>query len=226
MAGGFRLIWIPLFAAVLDAQQPVQPSPKLETCSVEGQLVNAVTGEPVRKAEITVSGIGTARGQSYVTTTTAAGRFAVPDMEPGKYQMRASKRGYSAAAYGARGAGYSGTTLSLDPGQHLSGVVWRISPQAVITGRVLDMDGDPMPSMQVALLQYSFIRGKRQLAFSGQASTNDLGEYRRDDTTSTPQPTKWCGAGGTTAGRATLPPIIQGPAIRPAPKRSSCKREH
>jgi len=68
--------------------------------------------------------------------------------------------------------------LSLDPGQHLSGAVWRISPQAVITGRVSDVDGEPVPNIEVSLLQYRFERGKRQLAFSGQANTNDLGEYR------------------------------------------------
>jgi protocatechuate 3,4-dioxygenase beta subunit len=173
----FYFGWITLFATVLDAQQ-VQPPPKPESCSVEGQLVNAATGEPVTKANITLWGTGTARDQRYVTTTTAAGRFAVPDMEPGKYRMSASKRGYSVTAYGARAGGSSGTTLSLDPGQHLSDVVWRIAPQAVITGRVLDVDGEPSPNIQVSLLQYRFVRGKRQLAFSDRAATNDLGEYR------------------------------------------------
>jgi hypothetical protein len=178
MARGFRLIWILLSAAVLDAQQPVQPLPKLETCSVEGQLLNAVTGEPVTKAEITLWGVGPARDQHYVTTTTAAGRFAVPDMEPGKYRMSARKRGYSGAEYGARSAERSGITLSLDPGQRLSLLVWRITPQAIITGRVLDVDGEPMPNIDVSLLRYSYDRGKRQLQRWDSARTNDLGEYR------------------------------------------------
>ncbi len=178
MAGGLRFVCILLFAAVLDAQRPSEPPPKLESCSVEGQLVNAVTGEPVTKAEITLWGMGTSRDQRYVTTSTAAGRFAVPDVEPGKYQMSARKRGYAATEYGARSKGRSGITLSLDPGQHLSGLIWRLPPQAVITGHVLDVDGEPLPNIEVALLQHSFERGRRQLAFSGQATTNDLGEYR------------------------------------------------
>lgn len=171
------LFLVAVVAVVVDAQQAAQ-APKPERCSVEGQLVNAVTGEPVRKAEITLVGIGTSRDQSYVTTTTAAGRFTVPDVEPGKYQMRARKRGYSDERYGARQPGQSGVTLSLDPGQHLSELVWRLPPQAVITGRVLDVDGEPLPNVGVSLLQYSFMRGKRQFMFSGQAMTNDLGEYR------------------------------------------------
>jgi protocatechuate 3,4-dioxygenase beta subunit len=178
MAGRFRFVCVTLFTAVLDAQQAIPTPPNVETCSVEGQLVNAATGEPVTKADITLWGTGTARDQRYTTTSTATGRFAVPDMEPGKYRMSARKRGYSRAEYGARGARQSGATLSLDPGQHLSGVMWRLSPQAVITGRVLDVDGEPLPNIEVSLLQHRFVRGRRQLLFSGQGRTNDLGEYR------------------------------------------------
>jgi len=145
---------------------------------MEGQLVDAVTGAPVRKAEITLWGVGTVTDQRYVTTTTATGRFTVPDMEPGKYRMRVSKRGYSGTRYGAHTAGQSGTTWSVDPGQHLSGVLWRLSPQAVITGRVLDADGEPLPKVDVSILHSTFAAGKRKLTAWGQASTNDLGEYR------------------------------------------------
>src|SRR5205814_10438543 len=57
-------------------------------------------------------------------------------------------------------------------------VVLRMSPQGVITGRVLDEDGDPVPNVGVQLLRYSFTQGKRQLQGWDQVSTNDLGEYR------------------------------------------------
>jgi protocatechuate 3,4-dioxygenase beta subunit len=51
-------------------------------------------------------------------------------------------------------------------------------PQSVISGRVIDEDGDPMARVQVEALQYHYMQGKKQLLPSGGASTNDLGEYR------------------------------------------------
>jgi protocatechuate 3,4-dioxygenase beta subunit len=109
--------------------------------------------------------------------TTAAGRFMMRDIEPGKYWVSASKRGYARTNYGGRGT-WNSVTLSLDPGQHLADIVLRMPPQAVITGRVLDDDGEPQPNVDVFLLRYAFSQGKRQLEQWDRASTNDLGEYR------------------------------------------------
>jgi carboxypeptidase family protein len=172
-------ISIALAAPALDAQQaalPIQPQPpKLETCSIEGRVISAVSGEGVRKVEIVVSG---KENRQYSTTTGAGGVFAIEDIEPGRYGLGASKHGYAYFKYGARGTGRAGATLSLDPGQHVSDLVLALSPQAVITGRVLDEEGDPVRFIDVQLLKYSFHRGKRQLEQIDGGTTNDLGEYR------------------------------------------------
>jgi hypothetical protein len=51
-------------------------------------------------------------------------------------------------------------------------------PQAVITGRVVDEDGDPIIGVQVQGMKQSWLRGKLRLMPQGGASTNDLGEFR------------------------------------------------
>lgn len=155
-----------------------QEAPKLETCTIEGRVVNAVTGQPLIKAEIMLSRFGGAVDKHYTTTTAAGGWFAMQNIEPAKYHLSVGKRGYAHLEYGARGSGKPGAALSLDPGQQLADLVLRMSPQAVIVGRVLDGDGDPVPNVSVQLLRYSFERGKRQLQGWDQGSTNDLGEYR------------------------------------------------
>lgn len=169
---------IALLSATLNAQQANQPGPpaKQESCSIEGQVVNAASGEPLNKATINASQVGHA-DKRYETTTTAGGRFAIRDMEPGQYRIRADRRGYSSTA-STTGKARAAITFSLDPGQHLEGIVLRMSPQAVITGRVLDDDGEPLPNVEVFLLRYNFSRGKRELQQSDRAGTNDLGEYR------------------------------------------------
>jgi len=169
-------------AASLNAQQsaPVkrQGPAKQESSSIQGRVVSAVTGEPVKKADIVLARRESQQAQSYSTTTSSSGWFAMQDVESGSYSLTVTKRGYARLVYGARGPVRQGTALSLDPGQHLENITLRMSPQAVIAGRVVDEDGDPVPNIQLQLLHYSYRKGKRKLEPWDNSGTNDLGEYR------------------------------------------------
>jgi hypothetical protein len=48
----------------------------------------------------------------------------------------------------------------------------------IISGRVLDEDGEPLPWAQVSALREVYFRGKRKLSLEALVPTNDLGEYR------------------------------------------------
>ena len=75
----------------------------------------------------------------------ASGKFAMKDIEAGKYRLNVNRNGYVSTSYGARAPGRPGTTLALVRGQNLKDIVFRLSPHAVITGRILDEDGEPLP---------------------------------------------------------------------------------
>src|SRR5438477_5813289 len=93
----FAVIW--LASAVLSAQQETPPTrqdpPKPETCTIEGRVVNAVTGQPMSKAEIMLNRLGGPMNQHYTTTTAAGGWFAMQNIEPAKYRLSVTKRGYA-----------------------------------------------------------------------------------------------------------------------------------
>jgi len=171
-----------LAAGMMVAQQSAPPKrqapPKQESSSIQGRVVNSVTGEAVKKADIVLTRRESQQAQRYSTTTSTSGWFAMQDMEPGRYTLTVTKRGYAHLVYGAHGSSRQGTALSLDPGQHLADITLRVSPQAVITGRVVDEDGDPAPNIELQLLRYSYRKGKRKLEPWENSSTNDLGEYR------------------------------------------------
>jgi hypothetical protein len=176
------MAWLFFTAASLNAQQstPVkrQAPAKQESSSIQGRVVSAITGEAVKKADIVLARRQSQQAQSYSTTTSSSGWFAMQDVESGSYSLTVTKRGYAHLVYGAHGAGRQGTALSLDPGQHLENIMLRMSPQAVIAGRVVDEDGDPVPNIQLQLLHYSYRKGKRKLEPWDNSGTNDLGEYR------------------------------------------------
>jgi hypothetical protein len=150
-----------------------------DLCSVEGQLVNAITGEPVRRGVLTLLRTQLGPGvHNYVANSDADGRFALKNVEPGQYQLRSQHTGFADARYAADGA-RSAAPLALDRGRKLTGIVIKMTPQGVIAGRILDEDGDPLPYAQVQLLRFQYIQGRKvMLPIGGSATSNDLGEYR------------------------------------------------
>jgi protocatechuate 3,4-dioxygenase beta subunit len=57
-------------------------------------------------------------------------------------------------------------------------LLFRLIPSAVIAGRILDEDGEPLPSVNVSAVHEIYHEGKRTVATSTVAASNDLGEYR------------------------------------------------
>jgi hypothetical protein len=69
-------------------------------------------------------------------------------------------------------------SVTLAPGDARNDIDLRLVPQAVITGRVLDEDGDPISGVFVSAMQFKYSRGHKLLKSSGAAGTNDIGEFR------------------------------------------------
>ena len=97
----------------LPAAPQAQPTKPEDLCTIEGHIYNAVTGAPLKKATVVVmradGGPNSQPPQSFSTGTDSAGKFAMKDIEPGKYRMTVTRNGFVTATYGARGR-YGGNT--------------------------------------------------------------------------------------------------------------------
>lgn len=72
-----------------------------------------------------------------------------------------------------------GTTLTLSPGQKMTEIKLQLVPQATITGRVLDEDGDPIGGISVQAVGRMWgLSGKARYIPTGHATTDDTGAYR------------------------------------------------
>ncbi|MBI3668020.1 MAG: carboxypeptidase regulatory-like domain-containing protein [Acidobacteria bacterium] len=166
-----------LFCLPLPGQRPADsPSEKI---TIEGTVVRAGSGDPLRKAQVVLQkaeGVEPARPLGAVTDDD--GRFLITVTDPGRYILSASRNGYVHQQYGQRGPRRPGTTLTLGRGQRLRDIVFRLVPTAVISGRVVDEDGEPLPAVQVQALTTNYREGRRQLGQVSMTATNDLGEYR------------------------------------------------
>jgi protocatechuate 3,4-dioxygenase beta subunit len=158
--------------AARDRATPAQPA---GTAAVAGRVVTADTGQPIKRARVVVAGGGRA-GRS--TTTDDQGRFQVAELAAGSYTVAASKAGFVDGAYGQRRPLQPGTPIDVGDGQQISNADVRLVRGGVITGRILDEDGEPLARALVTVQRYQYIRGERQLVPAGGDQSDDRGVYR------------------------------------------------
>ena len=152
----------------------VKPEDK---CRLEGTVAGASTSEPLKKAHLVLHRMEVQDGVPYGATTDAAGHYVIEGVDPGKYQLQADRNGFVSQAYGGT-ARFQGTVLTLGPAQKMKDVNFKLTPQGVVLGRVVDEEGEPVAGVNVQCMRFAYRDGKRQLVPSGGQSTNDLGEYR------------------------------------------------
>lgn len=149
-----------------------------DKCTVEGKVVDAASGGPLRKVVVTLAPFERREGRPISVTTDADGIFSFKRVDPGRFRIIATRRGYVTQQYGQTTFNRAGTPLTLQPGQQVRDIFFRLHAGAVVSGRVLDEDGEPMANVQINALRRGYREGRRSLLPAGFASTNDLGEYR------------------------------------------------
>jgi hypothetical protein len=125
---------------------------------VAGTVLNAITGEPLRRAAVTIP-------QS-AALTDAAGAFRFCNLPAGAYFANAEKPGFTAA----------GSRAVVGPSRE--DVVLQLHPLGVITGAVVDADGEPLQNALIQALSTQVLEGRRKVRLESAVSTDDRGEYR------------------------------------------------
>ena len=160
-------------------QQPSRDQraqPAIGTGSITGVVVTEGSGTPVRRARVTLSGSELRGGRS--TITNDDGEFTFTALPAGRFNMTASKAGYVDIAYGAKRPGRPGTPIQLLESQKLEKANISLPRGSVITGVVVDENGEPSPRTQVRVMRYVMRTGERTLQQGGSDQTDDRGIYR------------------------------------------------
>jgi protocatechuate 3,4-dioxygenase beta subunit len=179
--------WVPaaMQGPPRDARRPAQPPRDSSTVqekpiagkgSITGVVVVAGSGQPARRARVSLSSQQEGFSGRSVTAD-EAGAFTFSGLAEGRYNLSASKPGYINGAFGQRIPGRSGTAIQLGDAQKLQVQlhVWR---GGVITGTLLDEHGEAIPNTPVRAMRYVLANGQRTLQQNGNAQTDDRGVYR------------------------------------------------
>jgi hypothetical protein len=159
-----------------NQQSPAASDDKL--CTIAGNVRSANTGEPLRRAHIELTLHDTEDPIPFRALSDAAGHFSVERVPAGGYDMIVMRDGYRSSRYGQRSPSQNGAVMTLEPGQKMTDLLFRLSKLAVVSGRIVDLDGDPVQGANVAVMAAKIDRskGENQPEF-GQLS-DDRGEYR------------------------------------------------
>ncbi len=188
---GFVLAIVGLALASFT-QMPTAQTDKISNkqaapCAVSGGVLTAAEGAPIKSARVAlVEENAGSHPRVFAATTDHDGRFEIKNVSPGRYHFFAAHTGYISQQYQAKET-RDGALLTLAPGQGVDDALFRLVRAAVVSGRVVDEDGEPMARVLVTALRKPSAEEKedwvprarkQQLVASSAAVTDDHGEYR------------------------------------------------
>ncbi len=141
---------------------------------IAGTVMSKTDRRPLFHARILLRDVKDVQKTESVVTG-EDGRFEFTGLPAGKYSLNGAKRGFVSSAYDQHeqfstaivtGAGLDTETLTL-----------KLTPAAVITGKVLDEVGEPVRHSTVTLYYDDHSGGADQIRQSRSSQTDDLGAY-------------------------------------------------
>jgi Carboxypeptidase regulatory-like domain len=177
------IAWL-LVAALAQAQTPARdarpPAAAGGTAIVRGTVVSAdAQPRPLRRVRVTLMSPGVPPGSTAITGDD--GTFAFDRQRGGRYALTAFKDGYVMMPSGPGRSAQPSLRIAVADGE-TQNVTLRLSRGAVITGVVVDVDGQPAQGIAVSALSRRYIgaMGERRFMPSGVTASpsDDRGIYR------------------------------------------------
>lgn len=141
---------------------------------IAGTVVSKIDTRPLSHARITLRDVTDVQKIRSMLTEDN-GKFEFSGLPAGKYSLSGAKRGFITASYDQH-EDFS-TAIVTGAGVDTETLVLRLTPAAVIAGRVLDESGDPVRRAMVTLYVDDHTTGVDQIHQLRTAPTDDLGAY-------------------------------------------------
>lgn len=162
-----RIALLTAAASLMMAQAPQQQY------SISGSVVNALTGEGVRRAVVHLNGSGPQRD----AFTDASGRFEIPNVTEGRYLVTAQRPGF----FDPSAQGPSQQPVWVDVNANTAPVTVKLSPQSVITGRITNENGEPLQRIVVQATEQQIANGRKTYVQVAGDSTDEDGTFELTD---------------------------------------------
>lgn len=172
-----RAFLIALFAWTAVAQRPDPVPQPRNQFAIQGELVDAVTLQPIAKADVGIAPVNDRNNFTWALTR-EDGRFSFDNLAAGKYTLTAQHRGYLTQALDQHEAFSS--SVAVGPNLDSAHIVFWLPPECKISGTVLDEAGEPVRDAQVLLFRSGISGGMNGTREHRQTPTDDRGFYHFD----------------------------------------------
>ena len=144
--------------------------------SVEGTVTNSVTGEPIKRATVTL--VSASLRSRYIAGADDQGNFQFPEVEPASdYVVEAGARGFIMPPQ-TRQVLKGTHPVAVTKQESVKGLTVKLVPLGAINGKVTDADGEPIRGVSIQALQYRYRASGRRLDITASAQTDAHGQYR------------------------------------------------
>lgn len=144
----------------------VHQSPASGSYAISGTVVDAVSGEAIRRALVNLSG----GAQQIAVLSDASGRFSFENLPNGMYRLAATRPGY----FNKRNAELAVTIGDQSPGS----VKLSLVPGSSIEGQIKNAQGEPLEGIRISAFRSRVQNGRRIWSEVGSANSDEDGHYR------------------------------------------------
>ena len=144
------------------------------TGRISGHVYRADTAEPISKAIVTLRA-----ERIRMTQTGADGSFSFANLDSGSYLVEVTRTGFVSADYVDEKLDARYSYILLKAGESRDKVDVRLKTAGGISGKVTDLEGDPVEGLDVFAIRPSYSEGGQLDEHEmGRAKTDDRGEFR------------------------------------------------
>ena len=140
-------------------------------CAASGIVVNAITGAPIPRAMV--------QGDPGGAASDAKGEWSITNQRCGRWLPGASHPGFFSGIAGLPTAS-TPKPVDLVSGSPATGIRIELMPEAIVSGTVLNSDGDPVAEAQIRLMRAMVLNGYRVLTGAQSGNTDQQGNFRID----------------------------------------------
>jgi Carboxypeptidase regulatory-like domain len=167
----FALLLLPLLGAgqVFSQIQQSLAMPGAKY-SLNGTVVNSVTGEPIRRVLVQIY-----MGPEQASLTDDNGHFEFHGLLGGQTSVAVRKPGFFSEGEAAR---KGPIPVAVTVGPETDPIVLKLIPEAAIQGKIQSEDGEPIEAAPVMVFALHIDNGHKSWGEAGSARTDEYGEFR------------------------------------------------
>lgn len=169
-----QLLCLLVISSGVVAQQSPASSKSHATFQIAGTVVNDITGQPLSGIEVA---IGKAEDGNAAQTqiTGADGHFDFENLSAHKYWLAAQGRGFFPQRFDQHEE--FSTAIAVGPNLEPQRLIFRMQPDASLTGSVIDDQNEAVRGAQITLFRDGIQNGINSIELASQAMTDERGLY-------------------------------------------------